>query len=116
MSGVLIHSNHRVNSQGLCGRPTCDLDEHGGLIVARHVLCLHCDLVNARTFIAMLDGLICHCQILVDGPKPVSKVHLVLGATGVALSEKEHWVSAHANRIEGLKRRTALFVPAPGGQ
>ncbi len=33
----------------------------------------------------MLDGLISHRQVLVDGPNPVAEVHLVLGAAGVAL-------------------------------
>lgn len=54
--------------------------------MSRHVLSLYCDLVNTRTFIAMLDGLICHCQVLVDGPDPIAEVHLVLGAASVALS------------------------------
>lgn len=71
------------------GRPTCDLDVHGGLVVPRHVLSLHRDLVNSWVFIAMLDGLICHRQVLVDGPKPIAEVHLVLCATGVALLDGE---------------------------
>lgn len=69
----------------MTGRPTCDLDVHGGLILPCHVLCLYSDLVNAWIFVTMLDGLVCHCQILVDGPNPVAEVHLVPSATGVTL-------------------------------
>lgn len=70
---------------GNSGRPTCDLDVHGSLVMPRHVLRLHRDLVNAWASIAMLDGLIRHRQVLIDGPHPVPEVHLVFGATGVAL-------------------------------
>lgn len=64
---------------------TCDLDVHAGLVVPCHVLGLHCDLVNTWIFVAMLNGLICHCQVLVDSPNSVAEVHLILGATCVAL-------------------------------
>lgn len=69
----------------MSGRLTCDLDVHGSLIMPCHILGLHCDLVNARVFIAMLDGLICHRQVLVDGSDPITEVHLVLGTAGVTL-------------------------------
>lgn len=68
--------------------PTCDLDVHGGPVVSRHVLCLHGDFVNPRLFVAMLDGFICHRQVLVNGPKAVAEVHLVLGAAGVSLRRR----------------------------
>lgn len=64
---------------------TCDLDVHRGFVVPRHILSHHCDLVDSWMFVAMLDGLIGHCQVLVDRSDPVTKVHLVLGAAGVAL-------------------------------
>lgn len=51
----------------------------------RHVLGLHCDLVNTWIFEAMLDGLIRHRQVLVNGPHPVAEVYLVLSAAGVTL-------------------------------
>lgn len=54
-----------------------------------HVLRLHLHLVNARVLVAMLDGLVRHRQVLVDGPKAVPQVHLVLGAAGVALTKEE---------------------------
>lgn len=73
---------------------TCDLNVHGGLVVPCHVLCLHCDLVNAWFFVAMLDGFICHRQVLVNGPNPVAEVHLVLGAAGVALCKQNKDVLA----------------------
>ena len=66
-------------------RLTCDLDVHGGLVVPCDILSLHCNLVYAWLFVAMLNGFICHRQILVDGSDSVTQVHLVLGAAGVTL-------------------------------
>lgn len=67
----------------------------------RHVLRLHLHLVNAWVFVAMLDGLVRHRQVLVDGPHPVAEVHLILGAAGVALMGSNSECSADSNRTEG---------------
>ena len=66
--------------------------------MSRHVLGLHRDLVNTWIFKAMLDGLIRHCQVLVNGPHPIAEVYLVLSAAGVtlpganALSADSQWM------------------------
>lgn len=54
--------------------------------MAGAVLRFHRDSVHARAFVAVLDGLVRHRQILVNGSDPVAQIHLVLGAAGVALT------------------------------
>ncbi len=67
----------------------------------------------------MLDGLICHCQILVDGPNPITEVHLVLGATGVALLGKNKMMEIRLNFNVGREkknRENRFILPFPDGQ
>lgn len=66
---------------------TCDLDVEGGMVMASIVLCPHGDPVDTQALVAVLDGLICNRQVLVDGPHAVPQVHLVLGAACVTLGK-----------------------------
>lgn len=66
-------------------RPTCDLDVNSGLVMSCDVFCLHRNLVDPRLFIAVLDWLIRHSQVLVNSSNPITEVHLILGAARVAL-------------------------------
>lgn len=86
--------------------------------MSRHILSLHRDFVNAWIFVAMLDGLICHRQVLVDGPNPIAEVHLVLGAAGVTLLGKEQGLSAGWKQMEDRRSDmvAAFILPAPGEQ
>ena len=72
----------------LSGGLTYDLDVHGGAGVAGHVLGLHGHPVDAGGLVAVLDGLVRHRQVLVDGPHAVAQVHLVARAAGVALTPR----------------------------
>lgn len=68
---------------------TCDLDVEGGVVVAGVVLGPHGDAVDPQALVAVLDGLVRHGQVLVDGPHPVPQVHLVFSVAGVALWKKD---------------------------
>lgn len=95
--------------------PTCDLDIHGGLVMPCNVLCLHCNLINARFFIAVLDGLISHCQILVNGTNTITQVHLVLGATAVTLLGRNKVLKLGQTGLWRIKMKTFL-LPDPDEQ
>lgn len=58
----------------------------------------------------MLDGLIRHRQVLVDGPNPVAEVHLVLGATGVALLGRS-FQQTQTGWKEKTNRQENIFRP-----
>lgn len=47
---------------------------------------LHGDPVNTGLCVPVLDGLICHSQVAVDGPNTVAQIHLVFGIRGVPLN------------------------------
>lgn len=64
---------------------TCDLDIQGGLGVAGGILRLHHHPVNSRLLVAVLDRLVGHGHVLVDGPDPVAQLHLVPGGAAVPL-------------------------------
>lgn len=68
----------------------------------------------------MLDRLIRHRQVLVDGPNPVAEVHLVLGATGVALlgrnEDSEQIQIEQKKQKKDLTGKTTLILPVPGGR
>lgn len=75
-----------------------------------YVLCLHCDLVDSWVFIAMLDGFICHSQVLINGSNPITKVHLVPGTGGVTLVRRKddtQHIQTESNKVEGPTRKHA---------
>lgn len=79
--------------------------------MAGAVLRLHGDFVHARGFVAVLDGLVRHRQVLVDGPDAVAQIHLVLGAAGVALTAEGRGLK----RSHVTQRANPLVLPAPDG-
>lgn len=97
-------------------RRTCDLDVHGGLVVPCNVFGLHCNLVNPRVLVAVLDGLVSHRQVLVNGSDSVTQVYLVLGAACVALlgSTKTRLKTKPRRKDQAGKKK--LLLPALDGQ
>lgn len=61
--------------------------------MSRNVLRLHRHLVNAGLFVAMLDGLVGHRQVLVNGSNAVAEVYLIPGTARVALLATKRPVS-----------------------